>query len=103
MQALRKNLRQYRQELKASDETRLLCEKMIEQLKEEAYCRRRSTENKRRTVERRKDHGPSADCVKIKELLEILEQVEDDNTRLRRTIMVDQQANIKKLEKEVDV
>lgn len=103
VQALRKNLRQYRQELKASEESRLLCETMIEQLKDEAYRRRRSAENKRKTAERSKDHGPSADCVKIKELLEVLEQVEGDNTRLRRDIMVDQQTTIKKLEKEVGV
>jgi hypothetical protein len=98
--ALQKKLLQCRQELKESAETQLHNERIIQQLKD-AAARKRCLADKKRKAAGVKEHGPSADCVKIKELLESLDQVEGDNTRLQSSIMVDQQTTIKRLEKEV--
>lgn len=102
VQTLREQLQYYKQQLNTNEESRLHLTKIIEKYKDEAYRRCRSAANKSKAAERQKDNGRSVDCLKIKKLLETLEQVETDNTRLRNIIMVDQQSSIHKLQNEVN-
>ena len=88
--------------MKESEENRILCEKMMQEFKKETHQYRLSMlESKHKLSLEKQKEALSSDCIKIKKLLENLEAVENDNTKLQKTIMVDQEVTINNLKKEV--
>jgi hypothetical protein len=88
--------------LKISEENRILCEKMMQDFKKETHLYRLNMlESKHKLLAGKQKEALSMDCMKIKKLLENLEDVENENSTLRKAIMVRQESTIKKLNKEV--
>ena len=99
---LQAKLKNCRSDLKRSEDNRKLCEKMMQDSKIEVLqCKKLVLEYKKKLLLERRKHGSSIECLKIKKLLENLEEVENDNDKLQKVVMVDQRSTINKLKKEV--
>ena len=95
-------LKKCRGDLKESEENRILSEKMMQDFKKETHRYRVSMlESKQKLLSEKRKEALSSDCVKIKKLLENLEEVENNNSNLQKVIMVDQESIINSLKKEV--
>lgn len=104
IQNLQKKLKNCRSDLKKSNESQRLCEKMMQDYKIEVFrCRKVMLKNKKNLLLERQKHGSSIECLKIKKLLENLEEVENDNNKLQKFVMVGQESTINKLKKEVQL
>jgi len=64
-------------------------------------CKKAMLENKKNLLLERRKKGSSIDCLKIKKLLENLQEVENDNNKLQNVVMGGQESTINKLKKEV--
>ena len=88
--------------MKTSEKNRILCEKMMQDFKKKTHLYRLNMlESKHKLLAEKQKEALSMDCMKIKKLLENLEDVENENSTLRKVIMVRQESTIKNLNKEV--
>ena len=88
--------------MKDSEENRVLCEKMMQDFKKETHqYRLRMLESGKKLQLMKRKEPLSSDCIKIKKLLENLEEVENENRELKKAVMVGQETTIYKLKKEV--
>lgn len=88
--------------MKESEENRTLCEKMMQDFKKKTHQYRLGMlESKQKLLLEKRKEALSSDCVKIKKLLENLEEVENKNSELQKVIMIGQETTINKLKKEV--
>ena len=87
--------------MKTSEKNRILCEKMMQDFKKKTHLYRLNMlESKHKLLAEKQKEALSMDCMKIKKLLENLEDVENENSTLRKVIMVRQESTIKNLNKD---